>query len=453
LEEKQMTRHPGNTTGIGRAVRTLACAAAAALIVASAPHGTVFAAPRIDPLLSQVLASAGPLEPVQAIVTFSSKPGPLELGALAGTGVRISAFRQLPMVAIQGTRVQLSAVTRLVLPKLVSIYLNRELAYFLDESTQVIGATEVWNSLGVTGAGVTVAVLDSGVDGTHADLPTGSKVVQNVKIVADPLGLAAPVVLENLATTDTSSGHGTHCASTIAGTGAASGGRYRGVAPGARLVGLGAGEVIVILTALQGFDWILENQAAYDIRVVSNSWGTSGAFDPNDPINVASRLAHDRGIVVVFAAGNAGPADDTLNPYSVAPWVIGVAAGNKDGQTLADFSSRGVPGSPVYQPTITAPGAGIVAARAPTGVITALGVPDDVALGADAVSYTTMSGTSMATPHVAGVVALMLEANPGLTPDGIKSVLRSTATPMPGYAVHQVGSGYVNALAAVTAVR
>jgi serine protease AprX len=446
-----MRGHSGTTTVIGRAVRTLAFAAAA--LIALSPHATVSAAPKIDPLLSQVLGSVGPLEPVQAIVSFSSRPGPLELGALAGTGVRIVPFRQLPMVAIQGTRLQVSAVTRLALPRLVSIYLNRELTYFLDESTRVIGATEVWNSLGVTGAGVTVAVLDSGVDATHADLPTGSKVVQNVKIVSDPVGLAAPVVLENLATTDTSSGHGTHCASTIAGTGAASGGRFRGVAPGASLVGIGAGEVIVILSALQGFDWILENQAAYGIRVVSNSWGTSGAFDPNDPINVASRLAHDRGIVVVFAAGNAGPDDDTLNPYSVAPWVIGVAAGNKDGQTLADFSSRGVPGSAVYQPTITAPGVGIVAARALTGLITAPALPDDVALGTDAVSYTTMSGTSMATPHVAGVVALMLEANPALSPDNVKSVLQSTATPMPGYAVHQVGSGYVNALAAVTGVR
>jgi serine protease AprX len=209
----------------------------------------------------------------------------------------------------------------------------------------------------------------------------------------------------------------------------------------------------VILSALEGFDWILDNQARYGIRVISNSWGTTGAFDPNDPVNVASKLAHDRGIVVVFAAGNDGPGDDTLNPYSVAPWVIGVAAGNKDGRTLADFSSRGVPGSAVYHPTVTAPGVDIVAARAVTLGITALGLPSDIELGADALHYTTMSGTSMATPHVAGVVALMLEAAPGLSPDAVKSTLESTATPMPGYALHQAGSGYVNALAAVTAVR
>jgi serine protease AprX len=440
-------------TGLIRTLRALALVAIAALTISSALPTVAAALQIVDPLLSQTLESGDPFEPVQAIATFSSRPGALDLAALAGTGVQIVPFRQLPMVGIKGTRLQMSAVIRLKLPKLQSLYLNRQLTYFLDESTRVIGATDVWNTLGITGAGVTVAVLDSGIDGTHADLATGSKVVQNVKIAGDPFGLTAPLVLENLATTDTSSGHGTHCASTIAGTATASGGRYRGVAPGARLVGVGAGEVIVILSALEGFDWILENQARYGIRVISNSWGTSGAFDPNDPINVATKLAHDRGIVVVFAAGNAGPGDDTLNPYSVAPWVIGVAAGNKDGRTLADFSSRGVPGSALYHPTITAPGVDIVAARAVTGVITVLGLPSDVALGADALRYTTMSGTSMATPHVAGVVALMLEASPALSPAAVKSTLESTATPMPGYALHEAGSGYVNALAAVTAVR
>jgi serine protease AprX len=438
--------------GHSRAVRALAVVAVTAVMVLT-PRVTVHAALKIDPLLRQVLSAVDPLQPIQAIVTFSSKPNALDLAALSGTGVRISPFHVLPMVAVQGTRLQVAAVTALRLPKLVSVYYNRQLQYFLDESTQVIGAPEVWNTLGVTGRGVTVTVLDSGIDGTHPDLSSGSKVVQNVKVVGDPFGLTAPIVLENLATSDTTSGHGTHCASTVAGTASASGGRYRGVAPDAQLVGVGAGELIVILSALEGFDWILQNQALYNIRVVSNSWGTTGAFDPADPINVASRTAHDRGIVVVFAAGNEGPGNNTLNPYSVAPWVIGVAAGNKDGQTLADFSSRGVPGDSLYRPTVTAPGVDIVAARALTGVITVAGLPSDVELGADAVRYTTMSGTSMATPHVAGVAALMLEANPGLMPDQLKTVLQSTATPMAGYGVHEVGAGYVNALAAVTAVR
>jgi serine protease AprX len=155
--------------------------------------------------------------------------------------------------------------------------------------------------------------------------------------------------------------------------------------------------------------------------------------------------------VVVFAAGNSGPDQNTLNPYCVAPWVICVAAGLKDGQTLADFSSRGIPGDPLYHPTITAPGVTIVAARATTGiVIDTFFAVDLIDIGTDAVYYAAASGTSMATPHVAGTVALMLEANPALTPDEIKSALQGSATPVPGYQEYQVGAGYLNAYRAVT---
>jgi serine protease AprX len=199
---------------------------------------------------------------------------------------------------------------------------------------------------------------------------------------------------------------------------------------------------------------VLQNRLKYGIRVISNSWGTSGAFDESDPINVASRLAHDGGLVVVFAAGNDGPGTNTLNPYCVAPWVICVAAGHKDGSRLADFSSRGIPGDPLYQPSLTAPGVDIAAARATTGfTINAFLAVDLLELGADAVYYAAASGTSMATPHVSGTVALMLEANPALTPDQVKSALQASATPMPGYERHEVGAGYLNAYEAVRTVR
>src|SRR5256885_4776564 len=96
------------------------------------------------------------------------------------------------------------------------------------------------------------------------------------------------------------------------------------VAPGAKLIGLGTGDILFIFWALAGFDYILDHQQAYNIKVVNNSWGTSGPFDPKDPINKATKKVHDKGITVVFAAGNDGPDQNTLNPYSVAPWVIGV---------------------------------------------------------------------------------------------------------------------------------
>jgi serine protease AprX len=209
-----------------------------------------------------------------------------------------------------------------------------------------------------------------------------------------------------------------------------------------------------MLAAIEAFDWVLANGPTYGIRVISNSYGTNGPFDPAMPINVATRRAYDAGMVVVFAAGNDGPGPNTINPYCVAPWVICAAAGHKDGRTLADFSSRGIPGDALYRPTITAPGVEVIAARAKTGVWFGQSIAHDhEKLGADAVSYMIISGTSMATPHVSGTVALMLEANPALTPDQVRTILTSTATPMPGYAAHEVGAGHLDAYRAVTAAQ
>jgi serine protease AprX len=401
----------------------------------------------IDPLLSTVVPGA----PVQAVLTFDHYPTASDLLAIRATGLRARPYRALPMVAVQGKSLQLDRLPALT--GLRSIRLNQPLRYFLDESAPLIGAPRAWSELGVTGRGVTVAVIDSGIDAMHPDLRFGSKVIQNVKLTPALFG-AGPLALEGLANTDWTSGHGTHVASTAAGTGAALAGKYRGVAPGAHLVGVGAGEALFILTALEAFDWVLQNRLKYGIRVISNSWGTSGAFDASDPINVASRLAHDGGLVVVFAAGNDGPGTNTLNPYCVAPWVICVAAGHKDGSRLADFSSRGIPGDPLVQPSLTAPGVAIAAARATTGIaINAFFAVDLLELGGDAVFYAAASGTSMATPHVSGAVALMLEAHPALTPDQVKSMLQATATPMPAYQRHEVGAGYLNAYQAVRAAQ
>src|SRR5204863_357871 len=224
-----------------------------------------------------------------------------------------------------------------------------------------------------------------------------SHTVQNVKVIFNlsdvvtfgksapkPLKQGVDIFAENLPNSETSVGHGTHVAGITAGLGTASGGYYTGVAPGAQLVGIGTGDILFIFWALAGFDYILDHQRDYNIKVVNNSWGTSGAFDPKDPISKASKSVHDHGITVVFAAGNDGPDQNTLNPYSVAPWVIGVAAGCKlvspdptnsaihcddpTGQNrapiLADFSSRGKPGDPLYHPDITAPGVHIVSTGA-----------------------------------------------------------------------------------------
>jgi len=321
-------------------------------------------------------------------------------------------------------------------------------------------------ALGYTGQGVTVMVNDSGIDATHADLQFGDHVVENVQALtnlASVVNVGVATYLEGQPNTDISSGHGTHCAGSVGGSGAQSAGDYRGVAPNADIVGYGSGAVISILDAVGGFDYAIAKQNAFDapIKVISNSWGSSGAFDPTDPVNIASYAAYKQGIVSVFAAGNDGPTEDTHNPYAQAPWVISVGAGNKDG-TLADFSSRGNPGESgsftmadgvqwtyVNQPAVVATGVDIVSTRALTGALPILSAPQDAALGARAAFYTHMSGTSMATPHVAGIVALLLQANPGLTPLEVKQALTATADPIAGRSAYEVGSGQVDAYEAV----
>jgi len=320
-------------------------------------------------------------------------------------------------------------------------------------------------------------VIDSGVDATHADLAFGPKVIQNVHpvVAAGTLpGFTPNVSIENVPNTDQTVGHGTHCAGIIGGTGVRSGGAYSGVAPGAKIVGAGLGAGLFVLNAIGAWEYGLANQFRYNIRVVSNSYGSDGPFNPSHPLNVASKAAYDRNIAVVFAGGNSGPTKNTYNPYAKAPWVIGVAAGTKEGD-LADFSSRGTPreerlanedvNDDFDAPTITAPGTGrafetnvsrfssaIVSTRS-TSNLTANGLTADADLPPGMIPfYTQISGTSMATPFVAGTIALMLDADPTLSPDEIREILTSTATKMPGRADWEVGAGYVNSYAAVDKV-
>lgn len=359
----------------------------------------------------------------------------VNLGLQVGQGIGV--FENLPMIAVRlpVTREVVDRLVHALQPLgLVSIYADRPLGYFLKESVPFIGASQAREAFGVSGKGVGVAVIDSGVDGLHPDFQQGVNLGRNVKIVGSltdsPVG---GYLYADLPNTDTSSGHGTHVASTIAGLGKASlnNNKYVGVAPGATLVSVGTGDALFILYALQGFDFVMKPDVRekYNIRVISNSWGTSGRFSPYHPIALATKRAYDLGMIVVFAAGNSGPNQDTLNPYSVSPCAISVAAGDKRGY-LADFSSRGIPGDPLYHPDITAPGVQIVAARASTCSLCALDTRTVNSDPLNAAFYTTMSGTSMATPHVSGTIALMLEANPGLTLEGILDIFRKTSRAM-----------------------
>ena len=381
---------------------------------------------------------------INVIVTYRAAPTALDLANLQAMGILGGTiFRRLPMVVVNATRDQIARIAALAAVR--SVFANRTLSLLDVESRALIGLDDVEadpdlprpGGLPLSGAGVTIAVLDTGVDATHPDLPLGTKVVGNVRLVGaigSGLGFIYPQTVEGLADTDLVLGHGTFVSSVAAGTGQASGGALRGVAPGASILALSAGDLF-IMNVLEGFDYILANAARYGVRVVNCSWGTQGWFDPDDPVNIATRQLYDAGITTVFAVGNQGPAPDTLNPYSVAPWVIGVGSTRKDGR-LSRFSSRGIFEELLYHPTLVAPGEAITGASPAT-------------LNAGAY-YATESGTSFAAPHVAGVVALMLQARPDLTPIDIKRLLQATATPILERDRSEVGAGRLDAWAAIT---
>ncbi|MBT2719795.1 S8 family serine peptidase [Bacillus sp. ISL-46] len=418
------------------------------------------------------------VEPLQIIVSFDGQGAPTKdnLNLLKGLGISKGiTMKALPIAGVLATKEQINKLA--ASPGVKSIYLNQKLEYYNTDATNVTGVDKARTDaemqkanggLPITGKGVGVVINDSGVDGTHKDIQYGTHLVQNVSASLNLNALEPSLLpvtyMENVPNTDSNSGHGTHVAGIVGGTGAMSNGKYEGVAPGADLIGYGSGAALFVLDGIGGFDYAITHQAQYNIRVITNSWGSSGDFDPNDPINLASKAAYDRGITVLFAAGNEGPGENTHNPYAKAPWVISVAAGEKNG-SLADFSSRGTKGvggtfeidgttwTWKDEPSVTAPGVDIISTRV-LAPVSSLGATSDAELIEPAYLpfYTTMSGTSMATPHVAGIVALLLEAKPTLTPDEIKKVLQDTATNMPGYETWEVGTGYVNAYDALDAV-
>ncbi|TZF88270.1 S8 family serine peptidase [Cognatilysobacter lacus] len=453
-----------------------------ALALGLLASGVALADAHLDPQLVQKLGAAAPSDELAVVVTYNQS-GPVnavQLAELKALGIEKGrTMHTLPIAGVLATPAEIRALA--AEGDVVSIYWNAPLRYFDVEANQISSATRTVSNPGdygraipFSGKGVGVMINDSGIDATHDDLKLGTHVVQNVLAAQNVLasvasdttpGIVPMTYLENVPNSDLSSGHGTHCAGIVGGTGQRSNGLYRGVAPGASLVGYGSGAVLFILDAVGGLDFAATNQFSYrdPIRVTSNSWGSSGTFDPTNPVSIATYELSKRGIVSVFAAGNDGPGEDTHNPYAQAPWVISVGASEKDG-VLTGFSSRGKRGETgtftmpdgksftyINEPTIVAPGVDIVSTRDVAGALPPLEAQHDSETLDPAYLpfYTHMSGTSMATPHVAGIVALMLEANPNLTPAQVRDIIRRTATNMTGRLSWEAGAGHINTYAAV----
>ncbi|MFD3454524.1 S8 family serine peptidase [Streptomyces sp. NPDC058691] len=320
------------------------------------------------------------------------------------------------------------------------LWLNGRSRVALAESTAIIGAPKVWDSVDsngvhITGKGVTVADLDTGYDPTHPDLEDKAGAGQTM----DFTGSGSPL---------DGHGHGTHTASIIAGTGAASAGKYKGVAPDAKLL---VGKVCTDDgfcpddAVINGMTWASEAGA----KAVNLSLG-SPPYAQTDPLTEAvEKLTAENGTLFVIAAGNEGaPAADyfggTVGSPGIADSALTVGSTTKQ-DALSDFSSRGPRiGDFAVKPDIVAPGSDITAARAAG---TTMGDP----VGA---SYVTASGTSMATPHVTGAVALLAQEHPGWKAADFKSALTSAAKGLPGLTAYDQGTGRLDvARAAVQTVR
>ncbi|APU16115.1 S8 family peptidase [Actinoalloteichus fjordicus] len=287
------------------------------------------------------------------------------------------------------------------------LWLDGRVQASLDVSVPLVGAPEAWEA-GYTGAGVRVAVLDTGYDAEHPDL--AGRVVAEESFV------------EGLPVQD-GNGHGTHVAGTIAGTGAASDGSYRGVAPDAELMigrvlddGGGGFESEIIA----GMEWAAEEGA----QVVNMSLG-GGAYGDDDPMVVTlNSLSETHGTLFVTAAGNYGARGSVGSP-AVADASLAVGSTTKQDER-SDFSSQGPrPWDFGLKPEIAAPGTDITAAGA-------------AGAGSD---YLTMSGTSMAAPHVAGAAAIVAQAHPEAAGEELKSRLVGSAQPLADISVHAQGAG------------
>ncbi|GAA2921342.1 S8 family serine peptidase [Streptomyces erythrogriseus] len=302
------------------------------------------------------------------------------------------------------------------------VWLDGRVRAALDRSTAQIGAPEVWKN-GHRGEDVKVAVLDTGVDASHPDL------AGRISEAEDFSGSSG---------TGDAFGHGTHVASIVGGSGAASGGARKGVAPGADLLigkvlgddGFGTASQVI-----DGMEWAVARGA----DVVNMSLGSDTPSDGTDPMSRAlDALSTSSGALFVVAAGNAGPGQGTIGSPAAADAALTVGAVDR-GDSLADFSSRGPrAGDDAVKPDVTAPGVGIVAARAAG---TTMGQVVDA-------SHVAASGTSMAAPHVAGAAALLAQQHPDWTASRLKDALASTARPIEGQRVTEQGGGRIDVAAA-----
>ncbi len=328
------------------------------------------------------------------------------------------AYKIIDAIAIEVDKNAVDDIARLSFVE--KVWPDTEVRVCLDTSVSDIRATYVWETYGYDGSGITIAIIDTGIDASHVALDD----LDDDPDTWDPKVIAFKDFVNGLDDLDPSdgmdayddNGHGTHVAGIAAGTGAPDY-LYIGVAPGAYLVGIkvldesGSGTVSDVIA---GIEWAVENKDTYNIRVINLSLGARVADnDGTHPVAIAVDEAVLAGIVACVAAGNEGPAPGSITTPGDAHLAITVGAAYDSGEgtkgAVAFWSSKGPTDDGRVKPDITAPGVRIMAPEANTGT-----------------GYIEYSGTSMATPHVAGAVALLLQHDPTLDPAQVKYILTRT---------------------------
>ncbi|MFJ2088988.1 S8 family serine peptidase [Streptomyces sp. NPDC087901] len=377
-----------------------------------------------------VRSGPSPTDEFDPLPGLPDLPGAVVSGALEGLVAKglltRTAGEPAQLIAsppdIAGEVLLLRRMQELHLARVAKLWYDGRAKVALDTSVPQIGAPEAW-AKGYDGKGAKVAVLDTGIDLTNADVKDNIAVTKGF----EP-GLTA----------SDGQGHGTHVASTIVGSGANSGGKYKGVAPGADLL---VGKVLDNAGSGQ-FSWILEGMewaATQGADVVNMSLGGPAASPDDVMTEAVDRLSASTGTLFVVSAGNSGPGATTIGSPGTADSALTVGAVDKS-DVLAGFSSRGPRiGDSAIKPEITAPGVGIVAARAAG---TAMGTPVDA-------FYTSANGTSMAAPHVAGAATILAQRHPDWSGQRIKAALTGHAKVIPGQTVYQQGNGRVDIPAAL----
>ena len=372
--------------------------------------------------------------------------------------------RKLPSTSSQVAVVPNAALRGLAASPIVErVSLDRRVVGAMERTGQTTGAVAVRQSLGVDGTRVGVAVIDSGIASWHDDLSVDG-VGQRVKEFVD--------FVDGVTTPHDEYGHGTHVAGIIAGNGRDSDGARTGIAPGAHLVVLrvlderGRGHISDVIAAI---DYAVAQREALNIRVINLSIAAAvyESYE-TDPLTLAAERAVRAGITVVAAAGNNGrslqgnPQYGGIASPGNAPWVLTVGASSHMGtpdradDTIAAFTSRGPTGlDQRAKPDIVAPGVGIESLSAPGSTLysTAAAYLLSGATATSPLPYLSLSGTSVSASVVSGTVALMLQANPSLTPNAVKAILQYTSEAYRAYDPLTEGAGFVNAKGAVELAR